>query len=72
MNYYYLLCLLLCDFVECALLGCVVQKKLQNMTCESKLLSSDIASRREMLVKIEEETEQAEEVGLLVTLSPIL
>ncbi|KAL2093680.1 hypothetical protein ACEWY4_010992 [Coilia grayii] len=37
------------------------KKKLQNMTCESKLLSSDIASRREMLVKIEEETEQAEE-----------
>lgn len=43
--------------------GGAVQKKLQNMTCESKLLSSDIASRREMLVKIEEETEQAEEVG---------
>ncbi|XP_038857024.1 coiled-coil domain-containing protein 113 [Salvelinus namaycush] len=37
------------------------KKKLQSMTCESKLLSSDITSRKEMLVKIEEETLQAEE-----------
>ncbi|KAG5273862.1 hypothetical protein AALO_G00156420 [Alosa alosa] len=37
------------------------KKKLQNITCESKLLSSEIATRRDMLVKIEEETEQAEE-----------
>ncbi|XP_019895792.1 coiled-coil domain-containing protein 113 isoform X2 [Esox lucius] len=35
--------------------------KLQSLTCESKLLSSDITSREEMLVKIEEETLQAEE-----------
>lgn len=37
------------------------------MTCESKLLSSDITSRKEMLVKIEEETLQAEEVNLTFT-----
>ncbi|KAJ7997807.1 hypothetical protein DPEC_G00215960 [Dallia pectoralis] len=37
------------------------KKKLQSLTSESKLLSSDIASREEMLVKIEEETKQAEE-----------
>ena len=38
------------------------QKKLQIMTCESMLLSSDCASRKDMLVKIEEEALQAEEV----------
>ena len=38
------------------------QKKLQIMTCESMLLSSDITSRKDMLVKIEEEALQAEEV----------
>ncbi|XP_046889176.1 coiled-coil domain-containing protein 113 isoform X1 [Hypomesus transpacificus] len=38
------------------------KKKLQIMTCESMLLSSDITSRKDMLVKIEEEALQAEEV----------
>ncbi|XP_062317801.1 coiled-coil domain-containing protein 113 isoform X2 [Osmerus eperlanus] len=40
------------------------KKKLQIMTCESMLLSSDCASRKEMLVKIEEEALQAEEERL--------
>ncbi|XP_036423671.1 coiled-coil domain-containing protein 113 [Colossoma macropomum] len=37
------------------------KKKLQSLTLESKPLSSDIASREEMIVKIEEETQKAEE-----------
>ncbi|KAI4893377.1 hypothetical protein NFI96_022499, partial [Prochilodus magdalenae] len=37
------------------------KKKLQSLTLESKSLSSDIASRKEMIVKIEKETQQAEE-----------
>ncbi|KAL6480799.1 hypothetical protein MHYP_G00118320 [Metynnis hypsauchen] len=37
------------------------KKKLQSLTLESKSLSSDIASREQMVVKIEQETQKAEE-----------
>lgn len=38
------------------------QEKLQSVTLESKELSNDINNRKQMLVKIEEEIQHAEEV----------
>uniref|UniRef100_A0A4W4GB82 Cilia- and flagella-associated protein 263 n=1 Tax=Electrophorus electricus TaxID=8005 RepID=A0A4W4GB82_ELEEL len=39
----------------------LLQKKLESLTSESKLLSSDIASHEDLLLKTDKETQQAEE-----------